>query len=156
MRKTGTGSLWALVPALALLGAGSGWAMEPSSAIGGGGEVPTPFEAANRRAELADGEVYLLVGRVVIKPAPTLPERYKAYFEADLTVHPWLATPKRKVTPYPLAGSVADWKIFRGMKIKLPCVARGSVVNLGTQHDYVIELHRSTTDPVEPCNPESN
>lgn len=59
-----------------------------------GGEIPIPFETANQKVELADGEYYILVGKVSWDD--------QGYFEPDFTEHPWLASEYRMKAPkYP-------------------------------------------------------
>ena len=117
---------------------------------GGGGEIPTPFDAFNQRAELADGEDYLLVGRVIIENVSV--EGSRAYFEVDLDQHRWLASAKRKADPrYPLEGSVGFWKLYRGLRIKLPCLAVQQITVTGQQKpEATIWLRHSRTNPIEP------
>ena len=50
-----------------------------------GGEIPWPFQTANQVAELADGERYVLMGRVILHSA-------EARFDVDLAHHTWLAS----------------------------------------------------------------
>lgn len=125
------------------------------SAGGGGGEIPTPFEAYNQKVELADGEAYVLVGRVVIDniaPDGSTSERMRAFFEIDLNEHPWLGNTKRKMRPfYPLEGAVSTWRRYNGMRVKLPCIAVGGVVYTpGQQAEYVIWLRKVASQPIEP------
>lgn len=119
---------------------------------GGGGGIPTPFEAANQKAELADGEVYLLIGRVEIYPVLVNgAEKYRPFFMVDLDKHPWLANEKRRLNPtYVLQGSVNYWKQFRGMRIKLPCVAHGVIDTSGPTPEYRLHLGKLADRPVEP------
>lgn len=121
---------------------------------GGGGELPNPFDTANRRVELADGEPYLLVGRVVMRDGAMFGDDpgMAPYFRIDLTEQPWLATEKRVGQPYyPLEGSVDDWNRYVSMgKIKFPCVARVVIKMFGSRPIYSIHLQASTDVPVEP------
>ncbi|MCM2278232.1 MAG: hypothetical protein NDJ89_09170 [Oligoflexia bacterium] len=107
---------------------------------GGSGEVPTPLEIYNQKVELADGERYILIGNVVL--AEEGRDRWKAYFEIDFAEHPWLATEKRKKSPfYPLEGPISYWKQFRGLRIKMPCEARGIILQReGREPEYAIQL----------------
>lgn len=126
---------------------------EECGIFGGGGEVPTPFEAFNQKAELADGEDYLLVGRVVIQPvAGSGSDRLQAFLQVDLDVHPWLASARRKANPYyPLEGSVGFWRQYRGIRIKLPCQAVEQItVVVGQKPESTHWLRRSKTNPIEP------
>ena len=121
---------------------------------GGGGELPSPFDTANRRVELAEGEAYLLVGRVVMMEGAAFGDDSGVvpYFRVDLTDQPWLATEKRVSQPYyRLEGSVEDWNRYVSMgKIKFPCVAHGVIKMIGSRHIYSIYLEASTDVPVEP------
>lgn len=125
-------------------------------AFGGGGELPSPFDTANHRVELADGEAYLLVGRVVMMQNPgfSTDNRMFPYFRVDLNEHPWLATEKRISQPYyPLEGAVEDWKKYVGAgKVKLPCTAHGVVKFFGSEVVYTMQLQASSDIPVEPMN----
>ena len=91
------------IGAAILLAIGSARAEGPKNATcwctqGGGGEIPTPFSVANRTAELADREPYLLFGKLVFRSG--LP-----YLELDFSAHPWLASAVRKADPYYLIES---------------------------------------------------
>src|SRR5688572_15374835 len=55
---------------------------------------PWPFESVNRKVELAGGEFYTLAGIVVIGASVNDPMKEQAYFEVDLSMHPWLASKK--------------------------------------------------------------
>jgi hypothetical protein len=89
---------------------------------GKGGDVPTPFSCANKRVELADGEKYILVGKI---------RTYgnTSYLEVDLDEHAWLATSRRQKSPYyPLAMPISFWKPWEGLRVKLLVEASGRVV----------------------------
>jgi hypothetical protein len=94
-----------------------------SFAKGGGGGVPSPFgETANRRVELADGEMYTLQGKVIFD-ANDVP-----WFWVDLAKHPWLASQKRQQNPfYRLAGTRDQWREYNEKVIQLTCFARGYI-----------------------------
>ena len=85
-----------------------------ASGLGGEGhDVPTPFELANPKLELADGEIYQLAGWVVAQEVFT--DRGVAmvpYFQVDLRYAPWLATKKRVIDPFyqmDLSDSLVPW-----------------------------------------------
>jgi hypothetical protein len=92
-----------------------------------GGEVPIPFEDSNQRVELADGEIYTLIGRVRF-------QLDTPYLEVDLGQHPWLANSKRKLSPvYPIDVSPSlpvDWKVLEGKLVKSYMRARGFITKL--------------------------
>ena len=116
------------------------------------GHIPTPFEASNQHVELADGENYFLLGRVVFGSDPASPLHYVAYFEVDLKEHPWLANKNRIKNPvYRLQGGVNYWKQFRGIRVKLPCTAETAIVmnSSSVKLEYVIELRRFNEYAIE-------
>lgn len=92
-------------------------------ARGGGGGVPSPFgEKSNRKVELADGEMYVLDGKVVFDNNDV------AWFWVDLAKHPWLANQKRQQNPYYLLlGSKEDWRQYADKSIQLICIAHESI-----------------------------
>ncbi|HLE00604.1 MAG TPA: hypothetical protein VJB59_10110 [Bdellovibrionota bacterium] len=107
---------------------------------GGGGEVPVPF-GLNERAELADGESYLLVGKVIVYSRKAGPNQVRVYFEVDLRQHPWLANAKRRLNPlYPLEGSASDWKDYDGHTVKLACRAHSRIFRVNDELQHVITL----------------
>ncbi len=55
--------------------------------------VPWPFETANQKFELAEGEFYHLRGTTIAFGGYD-------FFEIDLKSQPWLATAERKANPY--------------------------------------------------------
>jgi hypothetical protein len=107
---------------------------------GGGGNVPDPLAVYNEHVELADGEYYLLVGRIRIAPALQGSSRkLQAYLAVDLKAHPWLANKKRRdFALYPIEGSVAAWKSYEGMRVKLAARARSQALVLGHGQDTEI------------------
>lgn len=107
---------------------------------GGGGEVPYPF-GLNEKAELADGELYLLVGRFVIL-ANNDSRLSRAFFDVDLSEQPWLASRHRRINPlYPIDGPVENWvKYSDGKAYRFPCRAVGRIVNWDNQLQYVLFL----------------
>lgn len=101
---------------------------------GGGGDVPTPFLSANTKVELADGEVYTLIGHIrLIRSIP--------YLEVDLNEHGWLAGAKRKAEPfYPLEASPSYWAQFEDARVKLTVEAHGVAVVVGERAVYALTL----------------
>jgi hypothetical protein len=123
---------------------------------GGGGEIPTPFDVPNQRAELADGEHYLLMGRVVPGPRASTDlaqHQQQAWFQPDFDAHPWLATAKRLASPgYPIArGGWSDWSRYAQAPIRLSLRAKGRIVYDRAQgtSQYVIFLEPVGDTPVE-------
>ena len=111
---------------------------------GGGHDVPTPFELANPKLELADGEIYQLAGWVVAQEVYT--EHGIAmvpYFQVDLRYTPWLATQKRVVDPFyqiDLNDSLVPW-LKQGSKRRVVLVrAKGRIEQYrdGSVHYKVI------------------
>ena len=85
-----------------------------------GGEVPIPFENVNLKVELADGENYSLLGRILILKFASEGNEERPYFEVDLEEHPWLATRARKAMPlYPLAGNVEVYRQYDKKRVRL-------------------------------------
>ncbi|NDD91734.1 hypothetical protein EBZ37_06590 [bacterium] len=105
-----------------------------------GGEIPWPFQLSNQTVELADGDKYVLMGRVVIKNG-------SPRFVVDLERHPWLANSQRKVdSSYPLVGSVEYWKRYEDKLLQLRAQARW-VPNTSGQAPYVDVTLSSLADP---------
>jgi hypothetical protein len=110
-----------------------------------GGDVPWPFELSNQTAELADGERYLLFGRVEIQGG-------QAYFVVDLARHPWLASAKRKRNPkYQLiSGDLAYWQTYLGRSLRVAARARWQIIESlkGASKTHKIEVMlESFADP---------
>ena len=81
---------------------------------GGGGDMPIPF-GLNGKVELADGEFYLLVGKITVLPKQRSKKTPRVFFEVDFDQHPWLANAKRYANPgYPVEGPVSFWKKYDG------------------------------------------
>ena len=114
----------------------------PGIGGGGGGEIPSPFNTMNQKAELSDGDLYFLVGRIVFGPPVTGSARKQAYLEVDLNQHPWLANQKRKQFPfYPLEGSTKFWERLEGQVVRMACEAHAKIVTVEKgKSDYVIFL----------------
>ncbi len=95
---------------------------------GMGGEIPTPFDNVNLKVELADGESYSLLGRILILRFPSEGGEERPYFEVDLEDHPWLATSARKAMPlYPLLGSVDSYRQFDKKRVRFNGTAQSKV-----------------------------
>ncbi len=122
----------------------------PQRGGGGGGDIPFPFETANQKAELADGEVYILSGRVVFAPGPVSVEP-AAYLEVDFKEHPWLESAKRKQVPfYLLENSEVDWKKWENQRVIVPVRAKGQILtNPHSDPVYTLTL-KAIAEPVAP------
>ena len=108
----------------------------------GGGDVPTPFEATDAKFELADGEIYLLTGRVELMPSLMDDSgSIRPYLAVNLTQYPWLANAKRTESPYyVLEGTSRKWKAWDRFPVKLLCRAHGRIVTIGGKLQYRITL----------------
>jgi hypothetical protein len=120
---------------MSLLVSGSAVAAGPGDFGGGPGEIPTPFLSSNQKVELADGELYTLVGVVRFFDG-------QAYLEVDMNEHPWLANQRRRSVPfYALESSPTFWKQYEGQRLRTYMEAHGSVVMPdGAPAEYVIRL----------------
>lgn len=97
-------------------------------------DTPMPFESTNRRAELADGELYTLVGRVVFVGD-------QAMLEVDLNEHPWLASTKRRNDPfYPIVQRSDTYRQFEGRRVLLQARARAVITITPAPAAYSIWL----------------
>lgn len=106
----------------------------------GGGDVPVPF-GMNSRVELADGELYMLLGRVRILPRTAGSRAPRVYFEVDLHSHSWLDSKKRRMNPrYPIDGTPEQWQQYDGQRVKFSCRAIGRILQLDGAPQYVIFL----------------
>lgn len=125
----------------------------PQRGGGGGGDIPFPFETANQKAELADGEVYLLSGRVVFAPGPVSVEPMP-YLEVDFQEHPWLESAKRKQVPfYLLENSDLDWKKWENQRVMVPVRAKGQILtNPHSDPVYTLTL-KAMGEPIVPPPP---
>lgn len=151
MRFLARFKVWGVIALLSSLLATASHANWTDSAGGPGGEIPTPFEAANQRVELADSEAYILVGRVLFLEDHARDNVYVPFFEVDLKEHPWLANEKRRKSPlYRLEGGVTYWKQFRGLRIKLPCIGH-AIIATGPSGklEYMMNLRRVLNRPIE-------
>lgn len=119
-------SLLSLVMASAVAVASSGKSKNrewPIGIDGGGGEIPTPFQELNQRAELADGEFYVLVGQVT--QLTQTDGSVAAYLAIDFQSQPWLANGLRQKFPYyRLEGDTEFWSQYNGKKVRISCLAR--------------------------------
>lgn len=103
---------------------------------GGGYDVPTPFDyvarmdGANRRFELAENEIYDLIGRVVLLPAQEDDSgNIYPYLEIDLNHFGLLANSKRLSSPYyRLEGSAHDWKRWDRLPVRILVYARSHII----------------------------
>jgi hypothetical protein len=121
---------------------------EPPRPVVPGGEIPTPFSDMNRKVELADGEVYDLIGRVVFPAA-------EPYLHVDLASHPWLENKRRASNPlYPLVTDDFDWKTYEGAWLTVQVKAEGRIVNDAQGHPtydlYLVPLMRPTAYDGDP------
>ena len=87
----------------------------PEDDRGGGGQ-PDPLTLFNQHVELADGELYLLKGNVVMAPGLTWGSRkLQPYFTVDLDAQPWLSGKQRKESPlYLIEGPLSSWRPYDG------------------------------------------
>ena len=103
-----------------------------------GGEIPWPFQTANQVVELADGERYVLMGRVLLIGS-------EPHFVVDLNQHPWLANSRRRAdSSYPLAGTASYWRRYNGRRVQLRAVARWLYIESVGSTDILLE---SLSDP---------
>lgn len=108
------------------------WAQIPLPACptfkgGGDGHSPDPLTIFNQHVELADGEVYLLRGNVMLNTASLgrTKRKLQPYFNVDLQAHPWLANAARKSNPYyVIEGTAGYWRAFNGSYGELAARAR--------------------------------
>ncbi len=121
---------------------------------GGEGHVPIPFDAESVKFELADGELYALVGRVIVIPAVSSVSNdnkvIRAYFEICFDKYPWLANSKRRKFPlYPILipKEGSDEWIHQFVKLgnsneaaRLYFKAHGRIVKSKGESQYVISL----------------
>lgn len=92
--------------------------MCPGTKGGGDGHSPDPLNVFNQHVELADGELYLLRGRVELR-------RKQPAFSVDIGEHPWLASLKRKGNPhYLIEGTASYWRAYDGSYGELAARAR--------------------------------
>ena len=114
---------------------------------GGGGEgIPVPL-TTNQKVELADGEYYLLVGRVSFFDS-------HPYLSVDLNIHPWLASSYRRFEPYyPLEEtSSCWWKRYEGRRVKVLVRAVGKVDSGDQLHPPSYSLWLSPLDEPIPMS----
>jgi hypothetical protein len=105
-----------------------------------GGEIPTPLGLPNQKVELADGEVYTLVGKIQVSGK-------FAFFEVDLGEQPWLASRNRSASPYYLLdGGASVWNEYDKSSVRLSALAKGNVLQSssnggnGKKFEYIISL----------------
>ncbi len=125
---------------------------------GEGHEVPSPFSNTNQVVELADGEAYTLIGKVVFMGKI-------AYLNVNLDLHPWLATTRRKAFPfYRLIGNPSIFKDLEQKEVKVlaqaqielsPASTGGQKFSSAAAADadaavgYVFALSPSPTIPIQ-------
>jgi hypothetical protein len=112
------------------------------------GDVPVPF-SSNQKVELANGEYYTLVGRVIFF-------QNHPFLNVDLDVHPWLANSKAVQSGekiYPLQGSPAYWKTYESLRVKINVQAAADLVDACSNAPlYIISLDLVGTPEVVPNN----
>ncbi len=104
--------------------------IHPESDDGDPGSIPIPFSSTNQKVELADEEVYTLVGAVAfINDRPHL--------KIDLEFHPWLATTYRMAFPfYPLTWTtLTTWQRLKGQKIRGVFRAKSQISRVANNND---------------------
>jgi hypothetical protein len=128
--------------------AGGGVSALRGGACGGGGgnDVPTPFDVRNQKFELADGEIYVLFGRVIIGPSVYGDISQKVpYLKVDLQKQGWLGNFQRREFPYyPIEADLKEWSLWEQKEVKVICKARGRIVWNNSQPQYVIYLEPIT------------
>ena len=112
------------------------------------GDVPVPF-SSNQKVELANGEYYTLVGKVIYFQS-------KPFLTVDLDVHPWLSSSNSKYLGekvYPLQGSPAYWKTYENKRVKVNIQASADLVDACTNAPlYIISLDLIGTPEIVPAN----
>jgi hypothetical protein len=99
-----------------------------------GNEVPTPFKDANLKVELADGEYYVLEGRVRSQSGTT-------FLEVDLERHHWLSNKHRSESPfYPLFGDAKTFAKYEGRLVRMMVIARARMRQQDNRFYYSIWL----------------
>lgn len=113
---------------------------------GGGNDVPTPFDFRGQKFELADGELYVLAGKVIISSSVFEDSGQKmAYLQIDLDKQGWLAGFQRREFPYyPLEADPRDWTAFEQKEVRILVKAHGRIIGNGNQAQYVIYLEPIT------------
>jgi hypothetical protein len=148
MMRSVAGFAWSAILVTVFSAAMASADVDPEPVRGGGGEIPTPF-SSNQKVELADGEIYSLVGTVKLYGG-------EAYFEIDFAQHPWLASAKRQSSPYyALSNPIDYWRKFEGAKLRLSVEAQGEIVlgqEAGPRYSIRLQL---LAEPV-PCTDERN
>lgn len=82
----------------------------------GGGGQPDPLLPFNQHVELADGELYLLKGAIVMAPGLTgASHKPQPYLSVDLRAQPWLSGKQRKQSPlYMIESGLSSWRPQEG------------------------------------------
>jgi hypothetical protein len=142
----------------------------PETVILGGGsghDVPTPFQLTQTKFELADGELYSLVGTITFAPAPapyivqsalqrpsytqyynTSAKKLRPYFSINLENHPWIANAKRIDSPlYFIESTSEKWKEWEDTSVNLLCRAHGRILLTSHGPEYAIQLEPIDAEP---------
>lgn len=108
----------------------------------GGHDVPTPFQVRKTKFELADGEIYSLVGTLVIAPSyKGDSKKLRPYFSINLDSHPLLANANRVASPlYMIEGSADYLNKWEGESINILCQAHGRILVTDKGFEYAIHL----------------
>ena len=102
---------------------------------------PAPFGSPNQHAELAEGEQYLLLGRV-------LRQGREYVLAIDLCAQPWLASDYRRQNPFYHLGRASgfSWSDFVGTRVKLAARAKPEIVrDLNSEAHVKIRLEPLAT-----------
>lgn len=112
---------------------------------GNGNDMPAPFLAINQKVELADGERYVLAGRILEKDG-------FFYFRPDFGRHSWLSNGRRMQWPYyPFELSVSVPSSFVGKLVRFSGRAVGRVIFADGQYPmYMIFLMPEGEDGISP------
>lgn len=156
-RKMGNGIFFAIFAVVMALGSHQANAYDPAedllkscmavaktdcskwAAEGGGGGLPRGLTNGTT-VELAQGERYVLTGVIaVVKNSST--QQNEAYLKIDLEEHPWLASAKRRSTPYYRINDDANrWKKYNRSKITGIFRAEGAIWSMGQERGYEVFL----------------
>ncbi|MGK5084543.1 hypothetical protein WDW37_14705 [Bdellovibrionota bacterium FG-1] len=116
--------------------------LERARGGGEGGGMPDPLSVYNQRVELADSELYLLLGTVRILPNwRGNSAQAQAYLQVDLKAHPWLTNQNHRAAAlYPIEGKLGAWKPYDGIKVKLAARAESWIRldSSGVAHGLIV------------------
>lgn len=99
----------------------------------GGGGQPDPLTLFNQHVELADGELYLLKGNVVMAPGLMGTRKLQPYFNVDLDAQPWLSGKQRRQSPlYMIEGALSSWRPYEGSYGQLAAEAHVQLIVTAT------------------------